>query len=78
MIRTPSFDAFNEGATLVDSIEGFKARFGHYPQAIIADKIYRTRGNTAIAKSKGIRLSGPPLRRPNKDEELLKKHMKEE
>ena len=73
-----SFDAFNEGVTLVDSIERFKARFGHYPQAVIVDKIYRTRDNIAFAKSKGIRLSGPPLGRPTKDEELLKKQRKEE
>ena len=34
----------------------------------IADKIYRNRGNLRFCKGHGIRLSGPALGRPKKDE----------
>lgn len=30
---------------LKTQIEGYKARYGHYPEAVCADKIYRTREN---------------------------------
>ncbi|MDP3488005.1 MAG: IS5 family transposase [Bacillota bacterium] len=53
-----SFDAFNEGITLIQSIENYRKRFGFYPQAVIADKIYRNRENIAYCKALGIRLSG--------------------
>ena len=39
-------------------------RFGYYPEAIIADTIYRNRDNLRYCKEKGIRLSGPQLGRP--------------
>ena len=41
---------------------------GHYPEAILADTIYRNRENRAFCKEHGIRLSGPKLGRPRKDE----------
>jgi hypothetical protein len=40
-METLSFDAYNEGTTLQQSAENYKRRFGNYPEAIIADKIYR-------------------------------------
>ena len=49
--------------------ERFHAREGHYPERILADKIYRTRANLAYCKEHHIRLSGPPLGRPKKDSE---------
>ena len=48
-------------------LERFHAREGHYPERILADKIYRTRANLAYCKEHHIRLSGPPLGRPTKD-----------
>jgi len=63
-----SFDPFNEANTLMESVENYRRRFGTYPQAVIADKIYRNRENLAFCKQRGIRLSGPPLGRPTKDE----------
>jgi transposase, IS5 family len=59
-----SWDNFNEGGNLPDQIEQFRDRFGHYPDSVHADQIYRTRFNRAYAQERGIRLSGPPLGRP--------------
>ena len=73
-----SFDNFNEGTTLIESIENFKRRFGHYPEAVLADKIYRNRDNIAYCKKYNIRFSGPPLGRPVKDTELLRQQYHQE
>ena len=43
-------------------------REGHYPQRVLADMIYRNRDNLSYCKLHGIRLSGPALGRPKKDE----------
>ena len=49
-------------------VERFRACEGHYPSRILADKIYRNRENLSYCKERGIRLSGPTLGRPRKDE----------
>ena len=67
-IDAQSFDNFNEGVTLIASAEKYKARFGHYPERILADTIYRNRENRRFCKEHGIRLSGPRLGRPKADE----------
>jgi len=67
-IEEQKFDNFNEGITLIASAEKYKARFGVYPEAIMADTIFRNRDNRAFCKKNGIRLSGPKLGRPKKDE----------
>ena len=48
--------------------ERFRAREGHYPSRILADKIYRNRENLSYCRAHGIRLSGPALGRPKKSE----------
>lgn len=68
-LERQSWDNFNEGITLIESIEAYKARFGTYPKAVLADQIYRTRENRAFCKTHGIRLSGPALGRPAKGAE---------
>ena len=73
-----SFDAFNEGITLIESVENFNQRFGFYPKELFADKIYRNRENLQYCKQHGIRFSGPPLGRPTKDAELLKEQHRQE
>jgi IS5 family transposase len=73
-----SFDAFNEGTTLITSAENYRQRFGFYPEAIIVDKIYRNRDNLQFCKKNHIRLNGPPLGRPTKDTELLKEQKRQE
>jgi len=73
-----SFDAYNEGITLKQSVERYYERFGCYPEAVIGDKIFRTRGNSQYCKEHGIRLSGPPLGRPPTDTELRKEQRRQE
>ena len=68
-----SFDAYNESTGLQDMIERFKERTGHYPERVLADKIYRNRDNLNFCKQHNIRLSGPALGRPKKDAEIDKK-----
>jgi IS5 family transposase len=51
------WDSFNESVELKQAIESCKERFGYYPEAVLADKIYRNHDNRAYCKEKGIRLS---------------------
>ena len=66
-IEKQSFDNFNEGITLIDSVERYRQTHGSYPEVVQADQIYRNRVNLAYCKERGIRLSGPRLGRPGKD-----------
>lgn len=68
-IDVQSFNNFNEGITLIASVEKYRKRHGFYPKAVLADTIYRNRVNRAYCKANGIRLSGPRLGRPKADEE---------
>jgi len=68
-----SFDAYNEALNLQDMAQRYRKRTGHYPSRILADKIYRNRDNLAFCKLHHIRLSGPALGRPKKDETRDKK-----
>lgn len=64
-----SWEAYNESTELIQEIEKYRARFGYYPERVLADKIYRTRDNLRYCREHGIRLSGPALgRRPVSDE----------
>lgn len=63
-----SFEAYNEATNLKVMVERYRERTGHYPSRILADKIYRNRENLAYCKLHHIRLSGPALGRPKKDE----------
>jgi hypothetical protein len=67
-IEKQSWDNFSEGTTLIDSAEKYKERHGVYPKAILADKTYRNRKNINFCKLNKIRLSGPRLGRPKRDE----------
>ena len=71
-----SFDAYNEGAEeeFIQVVELYVKRFGHYPERILADKIYRTRKNRKYCKDHGIRIQGL---RHSKDPEKQKKEYKE-
>jgi len=68
-----SWDSYNEGQTLQDAVERYRARFGYYPKAVLADQIYRTRDNLRYCKEKGIRLSGSALGRPAADQQEQKR-----
>jgi len=58
-----AYDAYNESADLIKSIDDYRTRYGYYPEAVIVDKAYRTRENIRYCKSKGIRISDPRLGR---------------
>ncbi len=67
-IEVLSFDPYNEATKLPEIIEHYKTRTGHYPVRILVDKIYRNWDNLNYCKARGIRLAGPALGRPRKDE----------
>lgn len=54
---------FNEGKDLIAATEDYRRKFGCYPKAILADRLYQTRENRNYCKEHNIRLSGPPLGR---------------
>jgi len=58
------WDPYNESGDLVAQVEAFRRRFGHYPESVHCDKIYRSRDNRKFCKKHGIRMSGSPLGRP--------------
>jgi hypothetical protein len=63
-----SWDNFNESGDLEEQVELFKSRFGHYPEVVYVDQIYRTRSNRAYCRNLGIRITAPPLGRPVPDD----------
>lgn len=73
-----SWEPYNECKDLKEQIENYKQRYGRYPEAVCADKIYRTRENLQYCQEYGIRLSGPKLGRPFKDNEKNKKILREQ
>lgn len=70
-LDTLSWDAFNEGTRLKDSVEKYKTRFGFYPTEVLADKIYCNRANRKWLKEIGIKLKAKPLGRPSMSGALL-------
>lgn len=62
-----SFDAYNESDVFITAVENYKSRTGHYPERVLVDQIYRNRTNRAFCSEHGIRISGPALGRPKKD-----------
>ena len=72
-VERMSFDSFNEGGFLIEAVENYKERFGFYPESVMADTIFRNRGNLAWLKKNGIRISGPKLGRPAKSLEKAQK-----
>ena len=68
-----SFDAFNEGPMLQEALNAYKYHYGHYPERVLVDQIYRTTKNIAFCKEHGIRISGRKLGRPFSDEKHKKR-----
>lgn len=60
-----SWEAFNEGSYLMDSVEKYKIRFGFYPAEVLADQIYCSRENRMQLKLLDIKLIAKPLGRPS-------------
>ena len=70
-----SWDAFNECHTLRDSVEAYRKAYGHYPERVLADTIYRMRDNLRYCKEHGIHLNGPRLGKPPKDPAIRKQEL---
>ena len=71
-----SFDAYNEGPMLIQALEAYKYHHGCYPERVLVDQIYRTRPNIAFCQKNVIRISGPRLGRPAKNDEIRRKDAK--
>lgn len=65
-IEKLDFDSYNEGILLQEAVEQYFRRFGFFPEAVLADSIFRNRENLAWLKLRGIRMSGPKLGRKPK------------
>jgi hypothetical protein len=59
-----SWENFNESTLLQESVERYREQNGYYPEAVLVDKLYRTRENIRYCQERGIRISGPRLGRP--------------
>lgn len=65
-IERVDFNAFNESTDFQTATERYAERHGHYPDEVLADKLYRNRENIAFAKERGITILGPKLGRKPK------------
>ena len=61
-----SWEAFNEGTELKNSVERYRELYGRYPKTVLVDKIYLTRKNRKYLKENNIETVGKPLGRPPK------------
>ena len=66
------WDAFNESTTFQKSVENYRKAYGHYPERVLADTIFRTRENLRYCKEHGIHLNGPKLGKPVSDPAVRK------
>ena len=62
-LEKTSWGNFDKGKDLIAAAENYKRKFGYYPEAILADRIYQTRENRTFCTSHDIQLSSPPLGR---------------
>lgn len=72
-----SWDSYHEAGDLQTACARYFAREGHYPEAVLADKLFRNRENLRYCAERGIRLSGPKLGRPpkNVDWKIIKQEL---
>ena len=66
-----SWEAYNEGQQLMNSVELYHKRTGYLPEKVQADQIYCTRENRRLLKEIGVRLMGKKLGRPSAVKEHL-------
>lgn len=72
-----SWDAYHEASDLKVQVESYRERYGHYPELVCADQLYRTADNRAWCKQHSIRLSGRPWGRPPTDPLQAKQRRKQ-
>lgn len=68
-------DTCNEGQLPQESVAAYRDRYGCDPEAVPADKVYRTRTYPQYCRERGLRLSGPQSGRPSKAEKGMHKTM---
>ncbi|MCK4784043.1 MAG: IS5 family transposase, partial [Desulfobacteraceae bacterium] len=72
------FNAYTESLDQPFQVEQFKQRHGHYPEVVIADKLYGNRNNRQFLKKHGVRFSGVILGRPPRETEENAQALKSE
>ncbi len=77
-IERLDFEPYNESEDFWRAVERYQERSGCYPERILADKIYRNRQTLAFCREHGIRLSGPALGKPPKDQSISRQTKKQE
>jgi hypothetical protein len=65
-VKTISWDNFNEGTRLVESVEAYKKIYGCYPEKVSADAIFGNKTNRTFMKRNSIQFVGKQLGRPPK------------
>ena len=70
-----SWNNINEGTLLIPMIKDYYKKFGFYPEAVLVDKLFRTKKNIKFCEKYNIRISGKALGRP-KIEPKTKEQMK--
>ena len=70
------WNAFHEGGDLKSQVEAYRVRHGHYPEVVLGDPVYGTRGNRKYLRGHDIRFAGKPLGRPKKVTEANKEELK--
>ena len=73
LLGTETLHLYIRSDVLQGAVERYRDRTGRYPERVLADKIYRKRGNITYCKDRGIRLSEPALGRPKKANKETKK-----
>ena len=77
-IERLDFEAYNESEGFWKAVSRYCDRYGRWPERILADKLYRNRQTLSFCKEHGIRLSGPALGKPPKDQKLSRQLKKQE
>lgn len=57
----PDCQREGKSACLIEVAERFEEHTGYYPERVLADQIYRIRGDRSYCKEREIRLSDPKL-----------------
>lgn len=77
-IERLDFEPYNESEDFWNAVRRYHDRFDHWPERILADKIYLNRQTLVFCKEHVIRLSGPALGKPPKDGKLSRQAKKQE
>jgi hypothetical protein len=77
-VQTISWDNFNEGTHLKESVEAYKEIYGCYPQKVSADAIFGNKVNRQYLKDKAIQFVGKQLGRPPKTSNAEKRKLQKE